>query len=370
MKKPAWLIPVAAVISSGGAFAQSPAPPNPPPIPAAAAHPRLEIVNQCTSDVWAVFTPGGNPAQVTAQQNSGSWFQAYAQQEQFTGTGATAVPAVGTTTLTLGAPPSDTSLYFLPGQFIEIITSDNVQNSTPGPTAMIIAVSSSPATAGTVLTIDRALTVPADPSNQGTNGMAQIWVDTLVGAVRIPAQTAWSSQTPLDTDAGPPAQPAPDGGVPQIISQGMRSSTGDIFSQGMMAQSGPWAGQVYSQGMEMPGGDVYSQGMQITIPPATYQQGPAVAPLPPPPPPAPPSGCNSMSFQIPDQGAPSGRFSFFMGCPKDDTDPFNQSPCTLGAANTELAAVNTLAEVSFGCMYPSDPSQPVELRLQSAEYES
>jgi len=51
----------------------------------------------------------------------------------------------------------------------------------------IIAVSSSPATAGTVLTIDRALTVPADPSNQGTNGMAQIWVDTLVGAVRNPS---------------------------------------------------------------------------------------------------------------------------------------------------------------------------------------
>ena len=139
---------------------------------------------------------------------------------------------------------------------------------------MIIAVSSSPATAGTVLTIDRALTVPADPSNQGTNGMAQIWVDTLVGAVRIPAQTAWSSQTPLDTDAGPPAQPAPDGGVPQIISQGMRSSTGDIFSQGMMAQSGPWAGQVYSQGMEMPGGDVYSKECRLRSPRRPISKGP------------------------------------------------------------------------------------------------
>ncbi len=51
----------------------------------------------------------------------------------------------------------------------------------------------------------------------------------------------------------------------EIISQGMGSVTGDIFSQGTMADSGPWAGEMYSQGMMMPTGDIYSQGMQITI---------------------------------------------------------------------------------------------------------
>ena len=63
-------------------------------------------------------------------------------------------------TVTLAAPPTDTSLYFLPGQFIEIVTSDNLQNSTPGPTAMITGVSSNPVMAGSTLTLDRMLTVP------------------------------------------------------------------------------------------------------------------------------------------------------------------------------------------------------------------
>ena len=51
----------------------------------------------------------------------------------------------------------------------------------------------------------------------------------------------------------------------EIISQGMSSVTGDIFSQGMMADSGSWAGDIYSQGMIMSNGDIYSQGMQITF---------------------------------------------------------------------------------------------------------
>jgi hypothetical protein len=175
VKKAAWLIPLAVAVRCGVASAQSPAPPNPPPIPAAGAHPRLEIVNQCTSDIWAVFTPGGNPSQVSAQQNSGGWFRSYAQQEQFTGTGATAEAALNTMTMTVAAPPNDTSLYFLPGQFVEIVLATNVQDSTPGPTAMITAVSSSPVVAGTVLTLDRLLTVPPDPANPSTNGKAQIW---------------------------------------------------------------------------------------------------------------------------------------------------------------------------------------------------
>jgi len=51
----------------------------------------------------------------------------------------------------------------------------------------------------------------------------------------------------------------------EITSQGMRSGTGDIFSQGMMAKSGSWAEEIYSQGMMMSTGDIYSQGMEITI---------------------------------------------------------------------------------------------------------
>jgi hypothetical protein len=52
----------------------------------------------------------------------------------------------------------------------------------------------------------------------------------------------------------------------EVTSQGMRSVTGDIYSQGMMAKSGPWEGEIYSQGMMMSTGDIYSQGMEVTIP--------------------------------------------------------------------------------------------------------
>lgn len=51
----------------------------------------------------------------------------------------------------------------------------------------------------------------------------------------------------------------------EIASQGMRSVTGEIFSQGMRVESGPWAGEIYSQGMRMTTGDIYSQGMEITF---------------------------------------------------------------------------------------------------------
>ena len=48
----------------------------------------------------------------------------------------------------------------------------------------------------------------------------------------------------------------------EITSQGMRSGTGDIFSQGMMAKSGSWAEEIYSQGMEITilGGTTDSHG--------------------------------------------------------------------------------------------------------------
>src|SRR5690348_12222520 len=51
----------------------------------------------------------------------------------------------------------------------------------------------------------------------------------------------------------------------EVTSQGMRSVTGDIFSQGTTAGAGPWGREVYSQGMMMSTGDIYSQGMEIMI---------------------------------------------------------------------------------------------------------
>src|SRR6058998_470197 len=111
MKRIGRLIPIALAMSLGVANAGSPAPPYPPPMPQEGKgfHPRLKIVNQCTRDVWAVFTGGGNPKQIDSQENSGRWFRAYAQQEQFAGTGATAIPTVGpaTTQVTLAQPPTD-----------------------------------------------------------------------------------------------------------------------------------------------------------------------------------------------------------------------------------------------------------------------
>jgi hypothetical protein len=57
----------------------------------------------------------------------------------------------------------------------------------------------------------------------------------------------------------------PQADVTEMISQGTRSAAGDIFSQGMVAGSGPWAGNIYSQGMMMSTGDIYSQGMAMAF---------------------------------------------------------------------------------------------------------
>jgi hypothetical protein len=69
----------------------------------------------------------------------------------------------------------------------------------------------------------------------------------------------------LTTLAGPASANLkdPQADVTEIVSQGMRSVTGDVFSQGMTANSGPWAGKVNSQGMMMFTGAIYSQGMEI-----------------------------------------------------------------------------------------------------------
>jgi hypothetical protein len=49
-----------------------------------------------------------------------------------------------------------------------------------------------------------------------------------------------------------------------FISPGMMDSSGQTYSQGMVAESGAWAGEIYSPGMMMSTGDTYTPGMQIT----------------------------------------------------------------------------------------------------------
>ena len=49
-----------------------------------------------------------------------------------------------------------------------------------------------------------------------------------------------------------------------FISSGMMNSSGQTYSQGMVAESGAWAGEIYSPGMMMSTGDSYTPGMQIT----------------------------------------------------------------------------------------------------------
>src|SRR5947209_4599304 len=48
-----------------------------------------------------------------------------------------------------------------------------------------------------------------------------------------------------------------------FISPGTMDASGQIYSQGMVAESGLWGGEIYSQGMMMSTGDFYSPGMEI-----------------------------------------------------------------------------------------------------------
>ena len=59
--------------------------------------------------------------------------------------------------------------------------------------------------------------------------------------------------------------PASADSFSEVVDQGSYSATGDIYSQGMTAQGGPWAGDTYSQGMMMSNGQIYSLGMTLTL---------------------------------------------------------------------------------------------------------
>jgi hypothetical protein len=199
--------------------------------------PRLTIVNNCSAEVFAVFTPGGNPTQPAALANSGAWFRTYADPanggsgENYINTGAQGSGSLNSSTLTLTTPPGDTATYFHPGQFIKVTGGGSSGADLP---TEITTVS------GNALTL-------TDPLLSAVTN-AVVWYNTLKGAVPVPiATTATPGQT----------------------------------------------------------------------------------------------------FCIPDQGAPSGNFSFFMGCP--GSDPFANQGCSIGAVAGDLAGVNTLFEPTFGC---------------------
>ncbi len=87
---------------------------------------RLTIVNDCSEEVFAVFTPGGNPTQPAALANSGAWFRTYADPanggsgENYINTGAQGSGSVNSSTLTLTTLPGDPTTYFYAGQFIKV----------------------------------------------------------------------------------------------------------------------------------------------------------------------------------------------------------------------------------------------------------
>lgn len=58
---------------------------------------------------------------------------------------------------------------------------------------------------------------------------------------------------------------------------------------------------------------------------------------------------SSQDVCVPDRGAPGGNFRFYMGCPDNNGNPFDIAGCRIGAAATDLAAINTLFEPTFGC---------------------
>lgn len=84
-------------------------------------HDRLKIVNQCDDDVWAVFTPGGSPAQPAVEANSGAWFRPYATQEDFEDPGWLGTIAKSSATMTLSSPgKTPPGFVFVAGQIIKV----------------------------------------------------------------------------------------------------------------------------------------------------------------------------------------------------------------------------------------------------------
>ena len=65
---------------------------------------------------------------------------------------------------------------------------------------------------------------------------------------------------------------------------------------------------------------------------------------------------DTQEFCIPDKGAPSGNFSFYIGCDPDKDNSQEWGDCVIGSRpGFDLIGVNTLFEPTFGCKY-GDPA--------------
>jgi hypothetical protein len=60
----------------------------------------------------------------------------------------------------------------------------------------------------------------------------------------------------------------------------------------------------------------------------------------------------SQTFCVPDKGTPGGNFRFYMGCPANNTDPFNTGGCMLGAAARMMSLASALSHREDICMTP------------------
>jgi hypothetical protein len=102
--------------------------------------------------------------------------------------------------------------------------------------------------------------------------------------------------------------PASANSFSEVVNQGSYSQTGDIYSQGMMAQGGPWTGDTYSQGMMMSNGQIYSLGMTLT-----FTQGDS-------------SGSNYGDSTSGGYNSTSGGYSSGIGSSSDTGQPGSNSP--------------------------------------------
>lgn len=228
---------------------------------AAQTHDRLQIVNQCDDDAWAVFTPGGAPDQPSVEANSGAWFLPYATQVYFNDPGWLGTIARSSTTMTLSSlgktPPG---FVFVPGQIVK------VKGAGAGGADLTTAILK-------VMNEGRVLMLQ-DPAKTAVIKTTVLY-DTLQGAVLVKQAT-------------------------------------------------------------------------------------------------------TKTFAVPDRGAPNGNLRFFMGCPSlaNNSNPFGNGGCVIGAISGDRSNVNTLFEPTFGCMkgsktcafnpaadpatHPLCPSQPNE----------
>jgi hypothetical protein len=122
-----------------------------------------------------------------------------------------------------------------------------------------------------------------------------------------------------------------------FISPGMMDSSGQIYSQGTMAEGGPWGGEIYSQGMMMSTGDIYTPGMGIAnLGGTTNSQGTGTV-----------AYFGGTTNAPPSQGC--------IGTATNCTDNVTNTPTVSGPANNQSA---NLALLSIGAI-PTASADPI-----------